>query len=336
LVKNGKITMKDVAAIKEFCARRGFDTAYFPGIKPEEANKVNVQQEAYLYLGAEALLGGNRESYIENYKFNISPPEDNRPYFNNYFRFSSFPELWSKGTQGGYAFLEHGYLTLLAAMAQILIFAPVFLVLGWLYVRRLPDAELSAARCAIYFSLLGMAFMQTELVFIQKYTLFLGLPVLSASATLASFLIFAGLGGRCSGALGRWSGKRGVNPVSAAVLGILFFLAFHSLVMPWVTRLFWDAPQAARFAIAFLAIGPLAFFMGMPFPTGVTRLAGKGGGLIALAWGANGFMSVAGAVFGLGLAIHWGFDAVLGISAVLYILAALVYKKNPALIQDRA
>jgi hypothetical protein len=75
--------------------------------------------------------------------------------------------------------------------------------------------------------------------------------------------------------------------------------------------------------IAVMLIAPLAFAMGMPFPLGLVSVAARTPVLVPWAWAVNGFASVVAAILATLLAIHWGFNAVLILAAVLYLTAAL-------------
>jgi hypothetical protein len=66
----------------------------------------------------------------------------------------------------------------------------------------------------------------------------------------------------------------------------------------------------------------LAFFMGMPFPLGLRRLSARAAGFVPWAWGINGFASVVSAVLATLLAIEFGFNVVIVLALVLYVLAA--------------
>ena len=81
-------------------------------------------------------------------------------------------------------------------------------------------------------------------------------------------------------------------------------------------------PDAARIALSLLLIAPLAFFMGMPFPLGLARLAEQAPGFVPWAWGINGFASVVSAVLATLLAIEFGFNAVILLALVFYAVAA--------------
>jgi hypothetical protein len=94
------------------------------------------------------------------------------------------------------------------------------------------------------------------------------------------------------------------------------------LLLPWLFRHGMGLPDTARILISVGLIAPLAFFMGMPFPLGLTRMEATDARLIPWAWGINGCASVTGAVLATLLAIHVGFTAVVVTAMLLYLLAA--------------
>ena len=80
-------------------------------------------------------------------------------------------------------------------------------------------------------------------------------------------------------------------------------------------------PETARIVSAFILAAPLAFFMGMPFPLGLSMLQQTSPNLIPWAWGINGCASVLSAILAILLAIEIGFNGVMLGAAALYILA---------------
>jgi hypothetical protein len=72
---------------------------------------------------------------------------------------------------------------------------------------------------------------------------------------------------------------------------------------------------------------PLAFFMGMPFPTGLRQVHKRSPPLVPWAWGINGFASVTGAVLGTFLAISIGFTALALTALGCYFLAAIISRR---------
>jgi hypothetical protein len=183
---------------------------------------------------------------------------------------------------------------------------------------------------ALYFASLGFAFLFIEMAVLRKFALFLGHPLYAASVVLAGFLVFAGLGSSFSH---RW--KRSIiflhlssrlTPITAAVLGIFIFAAMHILLLPCIFHHFIALSDILKVALSFLLIAPVAFFMGMPFPLGLSILTGLSPALVPWAWGINGCASVLSAVLGTLLAIHFGFNAVVVLALALYIIAAFAFR----------
>jgi hypothetical protein len=87
---------------------------------------------------------------------------------------------------------------------------------------------------------------------------------------------------------------------------------------------------AGRVGLTLVLIAPLAFLMGMPFPLGLTRLAGETPAFIPWAWGINGCASVLSALLAALFAVHFGYSVVLLMAAGLYAMAVLVWPARPA------
>ena len=77
-------------------------------------------------------------------------------------------------------------------------------------------------------------------------------------------------------------------------------------------------------AVSVVLIAPMAFFMGMPFPIGLNRVADSAPDFIPWAWGINGFASVMSASLATLLAIEYGFSVVILLALGLYITAAAI------------
>ncbi|MGH2385386.1 MAG: hypothetical protein ACRDGB_10100, partial [Candidatus Limnocylindria bacterium] len=69
-------------------------------------------------------------------------------------------------------------------------------------------------------------------------------------------------------------------------------------------------------------IGPLAFFMGVPFARGIAALSAHPA-MVPWAWAANGSASVIAGVLAVLLSLSFGIGAVLWVGAGLYALALL-------------
>lgn len=332
VVKASPFDAAEIAALREFCRTRSFDVVHFPGIAPGEANRFNVLEPSDFEPGVQALLGPHRAAFVERYKFAIEPATDDRPYFFRFFRWQTLPELLALKEQGGLPLLEWGYPVLVATLLQALVASAVLILLPLAIQARRAGGSGSAwrthGRVGAYFGALGLAFMFVEMAFIQKFMLFLAHPLYAVAVVLCAFLVFAGLGSRYAqrlrpGADSPWR-KR---PVVRAVVVIGALSLLYLAALPSIFRVLMPLPDAARIALSIALIAPLAFAMGIPFPTGLARLAqmaGEGEALIPWAWGINACASVVAAILATLLAIHLGFALVVATAVVLYTIAAAV------------
>lgn len=329
VIKNGALTESETAALRAFCARRAFDPAWYPGMAPEEANRHNVLREPYLYQGARALLGPDRDRYLDRYKFHIAPATDERPYFYHFLKWSVLPEILELRGRGGTSLIEWGYLVLVATLAQALIASLVLILLPLAGLRRVAHpAAVGRGRVATYFFAVGLGFLFIEIAFIQKFTLFLHHPLYAAAAVLTAFLLFAGVGSQVAAVLVRRGALR--RGVYGAVAGIVLVAGAYTLALTPLFAGLGHLGIAAKVALAVALIAPLAFCMGMPFPLALASLGQHAPGLIPWAWGVNGCASVVSAVGATLLAIHLGFTAVVVSALVLYILVALAFPQPAA------
>src|SRR5690606_33805274 len=145
-----------------------------------------------------------------------------------------------------------------------------------------------------YFLLLGLAFLFVEMAFIQKFILFLSHPLYSIAVALPGLLSFAGLGSACPAYVARPAIPR-TSPITLVVSAIVAIALLYLLLLPFVFARFAGLPDMQKIAISLVLIAPLAFFMGMPFPLGLSRVAGEAPAFIPWAWGINGFASVVSA-----------------------------------------
>lgn len=317
IVKRGEIGESEVAALRRFCDERSFDLDYAPGIRREETNRYNILDEPALFDLASTLLAGGerRERLFERYKFFIRPATDDRPYFFHFFRWRALPELLRLRGRSGMPLVEWGYIMLIAAIGQGLIAASLFVLLPLLLLRSRGGGATSAVRLAGYFGSIGLGFLFIEIAVIQCLTLFLGHPLYAVAVVLSSFLLFAGIGSGVADRL-RGRGPR-LAPLLVAGAAVLE-LPLLRLVVHYGLGL----PAPAKIAISAALLAPLALLMGMPFPTGMKRLAEHDPAAVPWAWGINGTASVLSSMLATLIAVHFGFSIVVLAAALLYAVAA--------------
>jgi hypothetical protein len=200
--------------------------------------------------------------------------------------------------------------------------AAVFLLLPFVTIRKTWKELPYKPRSALYFAALGLGFIFFEITLIQKLTLFLGYPTYSLTVTLASLLIFTGVGALLSE---RWKGSSKVAPVLFGVLALL--TAFYLFVLPELTDSLLEWPLLPRVIVAFLVLAPLGVCLGTFMPLGigaVGALTTHSREYVAWGWAVNGFASVIGSVLTTILAMAFGFHVVLVVALCIYGVALTV------------
>ena len=226
LVKNSDFTPVEIEAVKEFCRKRSFDVAYYPGMAADEANRYNLLAQPYFFEGAMALLGPQRQDFIDRYKFYIEPATDDRPYFFRFFKWSAAAELLALREQGGMPLLDWSYPLLVATLIQAFV-ASILLILVPLAISRARRA-LPTAPVALYFLAIGLAFMFMEIAFIQKFVLFLAHPLYAVAVVLCAFLVFAAAG---SWLAGQWQSTKIRNSYLPVGISVMAAIALTYLVI---------------------------------------------------------------------------------------------------------
>jgi spermidine synthase len=324
IVKSAAFAPIELAAARRFADERLFDLAYYPGMPAGEANRHNVLEQPYLFEGTRALLGPAPQAFLDAYRFDLTPASDDRPYFFHFFKWRLLPELSRLGPAGGVLLLDWGYMVLWATLGQAVAISVLLILLP---LRALGGEGATApvgyaARVAVYFLALGLAFLFIEIAFIQRFVLFLGHPLTAVSVVLCSFLVFAGFGSGFAGRLPTLLAGRRIGAIPLAVGGIVGIAGIYLLLLPALFGWLSPLTQGARIPAAIVLIAPLAFCMGLPFPLALRQVADKAAALVPWAWGINGCASVISAVLATLLAIHLGFTAVVAIALALYVLAA--------------
>jgi hypothetical protein len=325
LVKNSAISPQEINRVREFCAARSFDVAWYPGITRDEINRYNRLRSPWFHDAAAALLGDEPERFLDDYKFNLHPAGDDQPYFFHFFKWQTLAEVLQLRERGGAALADAGYLVLVATLVQAVLASLLLILLPiWIFQRHSKPAEQGVRRSMVmgYFFILGLAFLFIEIAFIHKLLLFLHHPLYAVAVVLSSFLVFSGLG---SAWLGRApAGCRG-KLLSRAVTAIVVLGTAYLLLLGPLLNHLTMLPDAIRILISVALIAPLAFCMGMPFPLGLGQLSDHAPGLMPWAWAINGCASVISAVLATLLAIHLGFPTVIAVALALYALALWVF-----------
>ena len=173
----------------------------------------------------------------------------------------------------------------------------------------------------MYFAALGLAFMLLEVALIQKFILFLGYPTRALSVVLFTLLLSSGIGSFFSGLIKKDNRKRIIRLACSLIIGVA--IIYTIFLEPLFTALL---PQDTliRVLVTFLLVFPLGFFMGMPFPTGISFLSSESDTTsVPWMWAVNGAMSVLGSILATATGIVLGLSYAIIFAALLYFVAFL-------------
>jgi hypothetical protein len=311
LVKKGDVTADEISRTRAFVERYGFDVAWYPGMARALANRNNLLPSPWFFDGTRALLGSDAQRFIASYPFDIRAATDDRPYFQNFFRWRAFVEAWQSRGRGGMALLEAGYAVLAATVLQALLAGFALIVVPLALLRR-QAAPAGHGRVLVYFSGIGLAFLFIEIVFLQKMQLVVHHPTIALALVLGIFLIGAGFGSLWTARVSSGGARRALI---VAVSGIVLLGALYSALFDPLLAAFSGWPLAARAALAALLLLPLAFLMGAPFPLALRELTDS---TVPWAWGINGCASVVSPALASLLAIDFGLTTVLFLALLIY------------------
>ena len=171
-----------------------------------------------------------------------------------------------------------------------------------------------------YFACLGLGYIFLMISTMQRFGLVLGHPTYSISVVMATFLVVSGLGSLFSQRFPLVQAGKLLRVVAVVLLVGALFL---QLAMPALTPVMLETSFLVRVLFTMAVVSPMAFVMGMCFPTGIRLVAETREALVPWSYGVNGAASVLGSVLAVVLAMGLGFQAVQWIAAGLYVLAAL-------------
>jgi hypothetical protein len=331
LVKNSSFSPAELASIREFTAQRAYDLTYAPDIQEQETNQYNILPDSTYYHTYLSLLESNpRQAFYDAYTYDVRPPTDDHPFFGHYFKWAQVPQIMAEFGKAWLPFGGGGYFIILALLLLAIVLAGVLILLpvGLWKLRRQTDRQTTSPfvlRNLIYFGLLGFAFLFVEIPLLQRFILYLGNTAYAVTTVLFTLLFFSGLGSRFS---------RRIS-LRLSLTALTFLILCMPLLLPRLFEWTLGLPLAARLGVTIIALAPLGFLMGIPFPAGIRWLAGeqatgmesKGENTprsdIPWIWAVNGAASVIAPILAALLALTFSFSMVFYMGAFCY-AAALV------------
>jgi hypothetical protein len=307
--KNG-FDMIDVLKIRDMANSLSLDIEYDPLTEQEGLYKTLIKSN-------------NLQSEIDKFPGSLTPATDNKPFFDDNFGFAdlSFDKMKEVFSQDDKAILALkdkpvAQTTLITMLVQILLVSVVFLLMPAFFIKKEKNGNFEK-KFLIYFALIGLGYIILQISLIQKFTLFLGQPVYTMLTVISSMLIASGFGSRYSASIFKNKKNRllmifGIIALLSVLIGLFsppLFVAFSGFSM--ITRI----------VISVVIIAPLGFFMGIPFPSGISMMNSSEKRYIGISWAVNGFFSVIGTVLTMILAMTYGFTLLFLLSALIYAVA---------------
>lgn len=266
---------------------------------------------------ADYLYAPDPRAFEAAYPFNISPVTDDNPFYYNHFKWSNLLYRAQRGSAS--VRFPIGNLILLAILSFTAIAAAIFIWFPLLRYKRSSLKMPYALPMLVYFSALGLGYIFVEIVLIQRFTLFIGYPTHAITTTIFSMLSFSAIGSLISRAICK-------TPIHlrSILLILTGLILLYTIGLPLVFQSLLQLPDVLRTLLSIVLIAPLAFLMGMPFPTGLWQLGVRARSLVPWAWGMNGVFSVMGSALVILISMTTSFTIALMSAALFYSIAAAI------------
>jgi len=314
LVGRSAFTGSDIERVKSLAGEGLIRTLYLPG----EASGSPFSE----LLNAVAL-----EDFFEKYPYDVSPVDDNRPFF----FYTEHPRALLASLTDGVASAgtdpPASALWLLVRLIAIGVLATaILLLLPPLFLGGGSPRKPGTMRHLWYFVFIGAGFLLVQVSLIQKFALFLGNPTYALTVIIFSMLVSSGVGSFFS--------RRVIGSSDRGLMGALatvaLLIALMAVLIPPLTRTGSGWPMLVKVVLSISLIAPAGFVMGMAFPSGLARLSRLNPSAVRWAWALNIAASVLGSVVAVFLAVHIGLRETLLFGGVMYLGALMVIGPQPA------
>jgi spermidine synthase len=260
-------------------------------------------------------------AFLRDYQFDVSPVSDDRPFFFYTVQPRDVRTYLSSANRESADYKVNRALPLLFELVAVS-FGATALILG--LPRLLLGAQLprehGVMMFLLYFLCLGAGYILIQVALIQRFVLLLGHPAYALTVIVFSMLVASGAGSFFSA---KWIGGDDTR-LARVLFAIAVFVALLAFGAGPLVRASATWPLPLKMLLTAVAIGPAAFLMGMPFPSGLRRLEQRHSASVRWAWSLNAAASVLGSAGAIVLAIYTGLQATLLAGGSLYLVAIVV------------
>jgi spermidine synthase len=253
----------------------------------------------------------------KDYPFNVSPVSDNAPFFFFTLKTGDVIREILSGSGRGMDWRINLGVTVLFMVLIISLVAVVAFLVGPLWFSRAGQGSGNSVRM-LYFIAIGLGYILVEITLIQRFVLFLGHPTYALTVVVFLMLLSSGAGSLLAR---RWlsRGQQAWLPLIFVVLGIAAYLIW----LPGLLASLVGLGFGWKLLLSGMLIVPVAFAMGMPFPSGLRALAELDDQRVEWAWALNAAASVLGSVSAMVIAIHFGLTVTIFVAALAYLMALI-------------
>ena len=309
--KNG-FDLLDMMSMRNEALSLGLDIEYDPLTSQENIYNTLVNSK-------------NIELEIAKNPSVLTPATDDKPFFDDNYKLSdvnwkTIKDVFSQDDKAILALKSKpvAQITLLTMLAQVLLVSILLLIIPAIFIKGERKFKVDK-KFLMFFAFIGLGYISIQISLIQKFTLFLGQPVYTMLTVISSMLIFSGIGAKYS--------QKFINGNKTKLYSVFLIIAFYTMFVGLVSPLLFDSfvslSLILRIIVTIVLLAPLAFFMGMPFPTGISMLKNDDSRMVGISWAVNGFFSVIGTVITIILAMVFGFKIIFFIAGVFYLFALL-------------
>lgn len=306
LVSLQPMNQDKIDAINKFTVEKGFDLLWPPNANERFHGYENDDLETIIA----ALLGPERERFLQEYRFDVRATVDDRPFFDQFLRLNDRGEdldLLSVSERG--LIYVKALLLLLGVAVVILIFGPLL---------PLRASGKGTGFVLLFFPGVGTGFMLFEIALIQRMTLLFGHPVISAACVITALL--------CGMSIGSLSGRR-ISGTPRKLALIAAIIAVMHIILPELLTLVVDKllPVGAfvRYTSGMLLLALCAIPLGLPFPVAIKLLADINDRKIPWACGIDGATAVITAPAAALIAFQTGYTSLSYLAAAAYLISAI-------------
>jgi hypothetical protein len=310
IVSNQPLTNQDRSVITKLADEREFDVVVSPWTGAADPFLSGIVKSRSIR---------ELDAAIRHPMFDFTPPTDERPFFFNTLKPSSFHKAFDVPRDGVIAgnLRATWTLVLLFIIATILV---IGIIMWPLFRTGLPAMEPgSFATSAAYFGMIGVGYMLIQIPFLQRFSVYLGHPTYTFAIILFSMISFTGVGSFVSDRFPVHRSRWVLNLPLAIGAAVLMLIYTIQPIMDATIQ--YGLPVRSLVVIACSA--PISVLLGFCFPVGMVLVGRLSPDATAWMWGVNGAAGVLASIIAVAISMWLGIHVNLLAAGLLYILLPL-------------